>query len=102
MSGATACPPGLDGGLMTNQGRDNPPDPRIRRMTVARVREVAGRDTDVMFFESARIYTLRKDHPGYDAAARLLRDAQAVGRPVRVHLATPHGDVIESLEDSGP
>ncbi len=86
---------------MTNQGRDKPPDPRIRRMTVARVREVAGRDTDVMFFESARIYKLLRGHARYDEAVRVLRDALAAGRLVQVRLSAPHGDVIESLEDAG-
>ncbi len=89
---------------MTTPGPANPEDPRIRRMTVARVREVAGggRDTDVMFFESARIYKLRRDHAGYDGIVRVLRDALAAGRPVQVRLSTPHGDVIESALESGP
>jgi hypothetical protein len=70
-------------------------------MTVARLREGAG-DNEVMFLESARIYALPRAHPRHDAALRLLRDALAAGRPLRVRLSAPHGDIIESVEDAAP
>ena len=87
---------------MSTAGPDKPPDPRARVMTVAQVREAAGRDTEVMFNESARFYTLRRDMPGYDGALRLLRTSHATGRPVQVFLTAPHGDVIESVRDMTP
>lgn len=73
-------------------------DPRVRVMTVARVREVAGRDTDVMFNESARIYRLARRVAGYDGLMRLLHAVQESGARVRVRLSEPHGDVIEQVE----
>ena len=72
-------------------------DSRVRVMTVARVREVAGRDTDVMFNESARIYRLSRQLPGYDGMVGLLRAANASGAPVRVSLSEPNGDEIRAV-----
>jgi hypothetical protein len=72
-------------------------DPRDRQMTVARLRE-AGAHVDVMFYESARIYRLQRDNPAFNATLRELRAAIGSGAPLRVRLATPHGDVIEGAK----
>lgn len=67
-----------------------------RWMTVARVREAKGH-TEVMFFESARIYRLLHHNPTHEVALRELQTAAASGVPIRVHLTTPHGDEIERI-----
>ena len=69
---------------------------RERRMTVAQVR-AGGAQAEVMFFETARIYSLLRDNPVYEAALRQLRAAAAEGTPVHVRFLTPNGDVIESV-----
>lgn len=85
---------------MASSDPDTPPDPRLRVMTVARLREAAGRDAEVMFNESARFYRLPRHLPGHDGFMRLLRAAHASGRPVQVTLSTPHGDAIQSVQDA--
>lgn len=67
-----------------------------RWMTVARVREANGL-TEVMFFESARIYRLLHHNPAYEVALKKLQAAVASGMPVRVRLTRPHGDEIERI-----
>jgi hypothetical protein len=69
---------------------------RERLLTVAQVRAHTNH-ADVMFFETARIYQLRRTNPAYDSALRLLRDAADTGAPVRVRFVEPHGDVIEGV-----
>jgi nucleoid-associated protein YejK len=70
---------------------------RERLMTVVRVR-THREHTDVMFVESARIYRLRRDIPGYDEALRRLQRAVGSGRPVRVRLDRPNGEIIERVD----
>jgi hypothetical protein len=70
---------------------------RTQLMTVARVR-AAGPDIEVTFFESARIYRLQRANPAFEAALRDLHGAAASRARVVVVLATPHGEVIESVK----
>jgi hypothetical protein len=70
---------------------------RERLMTVAHVR-TQGEHTEVMFVESARIYRLRRDTQGYDEALRRLLRAVGSGRPVRIRLDRPNGEIIERVD----
>ena len=70
----------------------------MRQRVGNEVRDVIGRDTDVMFNESARIYRLPRSLAGYDGFLRLLREANATGGAVEVRLTAPHGEVIESIK----
>ena len=73
---------------------------RERSMTVAGVDEHAAHAT-VRFLESAQIYRLPRTSPGYAESLRSLQAAAGTGVAVRVRLAAPHGDVIESVRASG-
>lgn len=69
-----------------------------RDLTVARVRIREGADhVEVLFLESARIYRLPNDCPGFDQLLRSLRDAEASRQPVRVALASPLGVIIQDV-----
>ncbi len=71
----------------------------FREMTVANIREPKGADNlEVVFLESARFYRLRKDTPAFDEILRLLRDAMAKGRALKVHFASPDSDIIEEVQ----
>ena len=73
-----------------------------REMTVARVREPSGADhVEVVFLESARFYKLFRTHPHYETLLERLQDASAKGRGVRVRLTSPHGDIIEDVQELG-
>jgi hypothetical protein len=67
-----------------------------RRLTVARVRELADH-AQATFHESARFYRLPRANPAYADALRMLRAAAASGRPVRVRFAAPNSDLIETV-----
>jgi hypothetical protein len=74
-----------------------------RTMTVAHIREPEGRDyCEVVFLESARFYRLSKANPGFGEVIETLRKAMAMGRPVKVVLATVDGEVIEGVQVDGP
>lgn len=69
-----------------------------RDLTVARIRTREGADhVEVLFLESARIYRLPNDCPGFDQLLRSLRDAEASRQPVRVVLASPLGEIIRDV-----
>jgi hypothetical protein len=69
---------------------------RERRLTVARVHEQPEHAT-VKFLESARIYRMPRTNPDYARALHDLRVAAASGIAVRVRLAEPNSEVIESV-----
>ncbi len=72
-------------------------------MTVAHIREPEGRDyCEVVFLESARFYRLPKANPGFEEVIETLRQAMAMGRPVKVVLATVNGDMIEAVQVDAP
>jgi hypothetical protein len=82
---------------MTDSAARGDEGKRERLMTVVHVR-THPEHTEVMFAESARIYRLRPDTQGYDEMmGRLLRAAET-GRPVRVRLKQPNGEVIERID----
>ncbi len=69
-----------------------------REMTVAHIREPEGADyLEVVFLESARFYRLLRQNPKYDEIVRLLRDAMAKGRVLKVRCASLDSDVIEEV-----
>lgn len=51
-----------------------------------------------MFLESARIYKLFLKNPKYEEMLKLLREAIAKKRVVRVLLDQPHGEIVEGIE----
>lgn len=69
---------------------------RERRLTVARVRTL-GDDATVTFHETARIYRMPGNNPGFADGVRLLRSAASARTPVRVRFFQPNGDLIESV-----
>jgi hypothetical protein len=69
---------------------------RDRRLTVAGVHENRDHAT-VKFLESARIYRMPRTNPDYVRALSTLRTAAARGTAVRVRLAEPNAEVIESV-----
>jgi hypothetical protein len=72
-------------------------------MTVAHIREPEGRDhCEVVFLESARFYHLRKANPAFAEILGTLRNAMAMGRSVKVVLATVNGDMIEEVQMDAP
>lgn len=76
--------------------------PDYREMRVAHLREPKGAEyLEVMFLESARIYKLPKSNPKYNGILRLLRDAAAGGRVVKVQFASPSSDDLEDAEEPG-
>lgn len=70
--------------------------PVYREMTVASLRE--GEPVKVAFLESARFYTLSREHPGFERILERLREAKASRRPLKVRLASLDSDVIEDVE----
>ena len=74
----------------------------FKEMTVAHVREIPGAEfAEVMFLESARIYRLSKKNAKYEEALKILREAIAKKRVVRVRLDQPHGGILEEVEAGG-
>ena len=72
-------------------------------MTVAHIREPEGRDyCEVVFLESARFYRLSKANAEFGEIVETLRQAMAMGRPVKVVLATVNGDMIEAVQLDAP
>lgn len=73
-----------------------------REMTVAHIREQerAG-ETEVIFLESARFYSLLRSHPDYDRLLASLRVALEKGHSVIVRLSSPDSDVIEDVREPG-
>lgn len=67
-------------------------------LTVARVRTLEGADhVEVLFLESARIYRLPNDFPGFDRLLECLRNAESSKRPVRVSLASLSSEIIRDV-----
>jgi hypothetical protein len=71
--------------------------PREHRMTVARLRPSL-EGTQVMFYESARIYLLPAANLHHDEIAKRLTAARESGRVVHVRVTEPHGTVIEDVQ----
>ena len=70
-----------------------------REMSVAHIREPKGAEyVEVVFLESARFYKLPKKNPKYDEILKLLRDAMAKGRVLKVQFASLDSDVIEGAQ----
>jgi len=68
-------------------------------MSVAHIREPKGAEyVEVVFLESARFYKLPKKNPKYDEILKLLRDAMAKGRVLKVQFASLDSDVIEGAQ----
>ena len=70
--------------------------PIYREMTVATIREAE--PVKVAFLESARFYTLSREHPGFERILERLREARASRRVLKVRLASLDRDVIEDVE----
>lgn len=70
---------------------------RERLLTVVNVRAQADY-AEVMFVESARIFRLPRSAPGFDETLRRLQQAVGSGRPLRVRLEQPNGEIIERVE----
>jgi hypothetical protein len=69
-------------------------------MTVAQLRDRGEGPVDVAFFESARFYTLSRDHPGFEDALALLRDAMKGKRPLVIGLASEASGEIVGVGES--
>jgi hypothetical protein len=70
-----------------------------RKLTVARVRGLEEDDhVEVLFLESARIYTLSRKRPDFDRLLARLEE----GRVVRVRLASLDADVIDDVQACQP
>ena len=69
-----------------------------RDMTVAHIREPEGADhVQVVFLESARFYTLRRDKPSFDQELKLLGYALARPRVLRVGFVSLESETIEEV-----
>lgn len=85
----------------SERNRHKKETPAFREMTAVHVREIAGAEfAEVMFLESARIYKLFRKNPKYEEVWKLLGEAIAKKRVVRVLLDQPHGGIIEEVEAS--
>jgi hypothetical protein len=71
---------------------------QVQVMTVARVLAPEEDLVEVTFYESARFYEVPRGTPAFDSILTVLKNAQANGKPVRVHLAPDSDNVIESVE----
>jgi hypothetical protein len=67
-----------------------------RLMTVAQIRDGDPSVVEVAFFESARFFTLRRDHPELERCLALLRGSMESAEPLRVSLE-PHegGEIVD-------
>ena len=54
-------------------------------------------DVEVLFLESARLYRLPNDSPGFDQILERLRGAESSQRPVRVTFDSPFGGIIQDV-----
>jgi hypothetical protein len=73
-----------------------------RKMTVALIRDRKGADAvEVAFSESARFYTLSRQHPEFARLLRQLREAREKKSAVRVLVDYPEGDVIKDVQAGG-
>ena len=70
-----------------------------RELTVAHIRESPGAHVEVVFLESARFYKLPRAHPRFDELIERLRRGLAGHHPVRVRVTSPHGDVIDDVQE---
>lgn len=85
-------------GSQTNKNNNH----GYREMTAARVREPSDANhVEVVFLESARFYKLYRTNPHYKILLERLQDAIAKGRGVQVRLTSPHGDIIEDVQELG-
>jgi hypothetical protein len=73
--------------------------PVYRELTVAHVRSREDAEhVEVLFLESARIYTLPMKQPASDELLQRLHNAEREGRRVRVGLAALDSDVIQDVQ----
>lgn len=72
-----------------------------REMTVAHIREPKGADfVEVAFLESARFYKLLGKNPSYAEALKLLREALANKRVLKVGVVSLDSDKIEEIKEA--
>jgi hypothetical protein len=72
-----------------------------REMTVAHIREPKGADfVEIVFLESARFYKLSGKNPFYAEALKLLREALAIKRVVKVGVVSLDSDIIEEIQEA--
>jgi hypothetical protein len=72
-----------------------------REMTVALIRDRKGTDAvEVAFSESARFYTLSRQHPEFARILRQLGEAKEKKSALRVLADFPEGDEIKDVEGS--
>jgi hypothetical protein len=72
--------------------------PVHRELTVAQIR--GGEDTErveILFLESARIYKLLREQPGFGELLERLRQAEGERRSVAIGLTSLDSDVIEDV-----
>ncbi len=70
----------------------------MREMTVANIRLQDGLDrAEVLFLESARIYSLLKENAAYLASLERLQVGLREGKPVKLRLASLESDIIEAV-----
>jgi len=86
----------LSGDVSEEPSRPEPPV--YRELTVAHIRSREDADVvEVLCLESARIYKLPRDQPGFDRLLERLREAEAEQRAVQVGLASLDSEVIEDV-----
>lgn len=72
----------------------------FREMTVAHIREGSSPDyVEIIFLDSARFYTLKKDHPEFGRILSLLIDALSKKKAVKVYLSSLESDIIENVSE---
>ena len=75
------------------------PEPSVYRdLTVAHIRSREDADiVEVLFLESARVYKLPRDQPGFDRLLEGLREAEAEQRAVQIGLASLDSEIVEDV-----
>jgi len=73
-----------------------------REMTVALIRDQKSADAvEIAFSESARFYTLSRQHAEFARILQQLREAKEEKSAVRVLVDFPEGDEIKDVQASG-
>lgn len=71
----------------------------FREMTVAHIRDGSSPDhVEIIFLESARFYTLKKNHPEFGLIMSILSEAQLKKNAVKVYLSSLDSDIIENVK----
>lgn len=72
----------------------------FREMTVAHIREGSSPDyVEIIFLDSARFYTLKKDNPDFVRIMNLLSEAKSKKKVVKVYLSSLESDIIENVSE---